>query len=378
MSSSPHRPWRITHSEASLGWGGQEHRVYAELRGFQKRGHEVWLIAPENAEVYRRCQQAGIGVVPFKRGKLRFILEARRLARWLELKKIDVLNTHSSADGWQAGMAGRLAKVPLLIRSRHIDVSYPNRWLSRHAFTTLADHVLTTSHKITAHFQTNFHLADDRITTLPTGIDIQLFNPQGPKAEIITQTGPATLPAVAMVSVLRSWKGHDTFLDAIKRLQAEGFAARYFIVGDGPQLPSLTEKIKNAGLNDAIRMCGHREDVADILRALDVLVIASTQHEGIPQIGLQALASKTAVVGSDVGGTPEIIRQGETGRNFPAGNGEALARAIKETIQQKEQTQIYRENGRKLVEKEHSIEVMLDTLEKLYHRHLDSSGPFKG
>ena len=370
MSHKPQRPWRIAHSEASLGWGGQEHRVYAELRGFQKRGHPVWLLAPETARVYGRAKEAGIGVEPIRHGKLRFMFEARRIAQWLKREKIDVLNTHSSADGWLVGVAGRMAKVPLLIRSRHIDVSYPNPWLSRHAFTTLADHVLTTSHKITAHFQANFRLADDHITTLPTGIDVQLFHPNGPKAELITQAGPANVPAVAMISVLRSWKGHDTFLNAIKRLQAEGFAARYFIVGDGPQQPFLTEKIKNAGLSETVRLCGHREDVADILRALDVLVIASTQHEGIPQIGLQALASKTAVVGSDVGGTPEIIRQGETGRNFPAGNGEALARAIKETIQQKEQTQIYRENGRKLVEKEHSIEVMLDTLETLYRRYL--------
>ncbi len=370
MSNSPQRIWRIAHSEASLGWGGQEHRVYAELKGFQKRGHPVFLLAPESARVYGRAKEAGIGVEPIRPGKLRFIPEAMRLASWLKREKIDVLNTHSSADGWLVGIAGRMAKVPLLIRSRHIDVSYPNRWLSKHAFTTLADHVLTTSQKITAHFQANFQLADDRITTLPTGIDVQSFHPQGPKSALITKSNPQNLPTVAMISVLRSWKGHDTFLDAIKRLQAEGFAARYFIVGDGPQQPFLTEKIKNAGLSDVIQLCGHREDVADILRALDVLVIASTQHEGVPQIGLQALASKTAVVGSDVGGTPEIIRQGETGRNFPAGNGEALARAIKETIQQKDQTQLYVENGRRFVEKEHSIEVMLDKLEVLYRRYL--------
>jgi glycosyltransferase involved in cell wall biosynthesis len=370
MSNRPQRIWRIAHSEASLGWGGQEHRVYAELKGFQKRGHPVWLLAPESARVYGRAKEAGIGVEPIRRKKLSFMLEAMRISSWLKREKIDVLNTHSSADGWLVGIAGRMAKVPLLIRSRHIDVSYPNRWLSKHAFTTLADHVLTTSQKITAHFQSTFQLSDDRITTLPTGIDVQSFQPDGPKSALITGSGSQNIPAVAMISVLRSWKGHDTFLDAIKRLQAEGFAARYFIVGDGPQQPLLTEKIKNAGLSGVIQLCGHREDVADILRALDVLVIASTQHEGVPQIGLQALASKTAVVGSDVGGTPEIIREGETGRNFPAGNGEALAKAIKETIRQKDQTRLYVENGRRLVEKEHSIEVMLDKLESLYRRYL--------
>lgn len=370
MAQVPQHKWRIAHSEASLGWGGQEHRVYAELMGFKQRGHPVWLIAPETARVFARAKDSGIGVEAFRPGKLRFAFEAMRLASWLKCEKIDVLNTHSSADGWLVGVAGRMAKVPLLIRSRHIDVSYPNRWLSRHAFTTFADHVLTTSQKITAHFQENFHLADDRITTLPTGIDIRKFHSEGPKSEIITKHGNPDLPAVAMISVLRSWKGHDTFLDAIQRLQKAGFAARYFIVGDGPQEPFLKEKIKNAGLSEDIQLCGHREDVADILRAINVLVIASTKHEGVPQIGLQALASKTPVVGSDVGGTPEIIRQGMTGRNFPAGNGEALAKAIQESIQQGEQTRRYTEAGRQMVEREHSLDVMLDKLEAIYRRYL--------
>jgi len=371
MASAPQsKKWRIAHSEASLGWGGQEHRVYAELLGFKQRGHEVWLIAPETSGVFARAKEAGVGLKPLRRGKLRFPFEAMRLASWLKKNKIDVLNTHSSADGWLVGVAGRLAKVPLLIRSRHIDVSYPNRWLSRHAFTTFADHVLTTSQKITAHFQANFQLADDHITTLPTGIDIQKFHPEGPQSEIIKMHGKPELPAVAMISVLRSWKGHDTFLDAIQRLQKTGFAARYFIVGDGPQKDALKGKIANAGLSEVIHLCGHREDVADILRAIDVLVIASTKHEGVPQIGLQALASKTAVIGSDVGGTPEIVLQGITGRNFPAGNSEALTQAIQETLQQVELTRGYTEAGRKMVEQEHSLEVMLDKLESIYRRYL--------
>ncbi len=371
MTKQPQRIWRIVHSEASLGWGGQEHRVYAELMGFKQRGHPVWLMAPAHANIFARCNQAGIGTMAIRPGKLRFPFEAMRLASWLKREKIDILNTHSSADGWLVGVAGRMAKVPLLIRSRHIDVSYPNRWLSRHAFTTLADHVLTTSQKITAHFQENFQLANEHITTLPTGIDVQKFHPEGPKSEAITKHNPQNLPAVAMISVLRSWKGHDTFLEAISRLQKEGLAARYFIVGDGPQKDALNGKIANAGLSDVIHLCGHREDVADILRAIDVLVIASTKHEGVPQIGLQALASKTAVVGSDVGGTPEIIRQGVTGRNFPGGDAEALAKAIKETLQQKEVTRQYLEAGRKKAEQEHSLDVMLDTLEGIYRRYLD-------
>ena len=108
-----HRSWRIVHSEASLGWGGQEHRVMAELTGFQRRGSKVWLIAPAESEIFRRAEIEKISTIPLRTGKLHFSFEVIRLARWLRQNQIQILNTHSSRDGWLLGIAGRLARVPL-------------------------------------------------------------------------------------------------------------------------------------------------------------------------------------------------------------------------------------------------------------------------
>ena len=369
----PSPVWRIAHSECSLGWGGQEHRVLAELAGFKRRGHSVHLIAPRHAQLFGRATAAGVNCVALRTGKLRFPFEAMRLARWLKRERIDVLNPHSSADGWLLGVAGRLAGVPLIVRSRHIDVTYPNAWLSRHAFATLADHVLTTSNKITTHFQEIFHLPDDRITTVPTGIDIQAFSPDAMRAELPLKPGLPNAPVVGMVSVLRSWKGHSTFLEAAWQLLDEGVPARFAIVGEGPIREQIEQNVAVLKLGDHVTLLGHREDVPSVLRALNVLVIASTRHEGIPQIGLQALACKTPVVGSDVGGTPEIIRQGETGRNFPGGNAKALAAAIKDTLSDSAATSAMVENGRAMVESHHSTDAMLDALEAIYRRYLAKS-----
>jgi glycosyltransferase involved in cell wall biosynthesis len=123
-------------------------------------------------------------------------------------------------------------------------------------------------------------------------------------------------------------------------------------------------------LTDRLTLTGHREDVPEVLRALDVLVIASTRHEGVPQIGLQALATRTPVVGSDVGGTPEIIRAGETGRNFPAGDAAALAQAVQAALTEPDVTQRLVARGRSLVERHHSLDAMLDQLDRIYRRYL--------
>lgn len=371
--TAPHRRWRIVHSEASLGWGGQEHRVLAELVGFQKRGCDVWLLAPAHSKIVQRAKSAGIPCEALDGTRWKFPLTVLQTAAWLRRIRPHVVNTHSSRDGWLVGLAARLARVPLVIRSRHIDVDYPHPWISRHAFTTLADHVLTTSDKITAHFQELFGLPDDRISTVPTGIDLNRFRPDGPKAALPIPDGGKNLPLVGMVSVLRSWKGHPTFLKAARLLLEAGVRAHFVVVGGGAPVEHFENLAQAEGVRELVTFTGHREDVPEILRALSLLVIPSTRHEGVPQIGLQALACKTPVVGSDVGGIPEIIRSGETGRIFPANDDRALAANIAETLQRAEEARRMAERGRLMVEQHHSLEAMLNQLDAIYRGHLPAA-----
>jgi glycosyltransferase involved in cell wall biosynthesis len=94
------------------------------------------------------------------------------------------------------------------------------------------------------------------------------------------------------------------------------------------------------------------------------------KHEGVPQIGLQALACGTSVVGSDCGGIPEIIQDGMTGRIAPTGDADALAARILEALTQKDATMRMSQAGREMVEKKHSLNFMLDCLEDIYQRYL--------
>lgn len=343
-----------------------------ELRGFQKRGCAVWLLAHPGSEIFRRAQKDGINVkaVDFDRQKLP--VELVRLVRWLHRENVQVVNTHSSRDGWLLGLAARLARTQMVIRSRHIDVQDRHPALSRHKFVTLSDHALTTSEKITCYLRDTLRVEPTRITTLPTGIDLDHFSPRGGRAELPVDTHAG--PVVGMVSVLRSWKGHAVYFDAIRHLREAGHALQHVVVGGGASAhhyPALAEK---HGVADCLRFTGHREDVADVLRALDVLCIPSIRHEGVPQIGLQALACGTAVVGSDCGGIPEIIREGETGRIFPNGDAAALAARIAETVTDTAATERLKKNGRRLVEERHGVEAMLDRLEQLYARHITAHG----
>lgn len=363
-------PWRIVHSEASLGWGGQEHRILAELQGFQRRGSDVWLVAPQASGVFCRAQQAGIPVKAqcFDQRPL-LPLHVIRLAWWLWRHRIQIVNTHSSRDGWMLTLASRMARVPLVIRSRHFDVPIPNKSLSRLVYKEWTNHVITTSERITEKLLATFEMSPDEVTTMPTGVDLDRFHPEVPRTELSLPPLPPGTPLIGMVSVIRHAKGMQILAQAARLLRDEGRLVHCVIVGDGPWRSHLEAVLAELGVRDLFSLLGHCEDVPGIMRSLDVLAIPSF-HEAVPQSGLQALATRVPVVASDVGGIPDIIKQGITGRLVPPKDAAALARAIRETLDQPEQTRAMTAAGLDLIRRDHSLEKMLDRLEVIYRLHL--------
>jgi glycosyltransferase involved in cell wall biosynthesis len=120
----------------------------------------------------------------------------------------------------------------------------------------------------------------------------------------------ADAPVVAMISSLRPEKAHDVALAVIGELRDRFPGLRLLVAGDGPERPKLEGLIRAAG--DAVVMAGHREDVMAVLDATDVLLHPS-HTEAFPTVVLEAMAASVPVVATAVGGTAEIVRDGETG-----------------------------------------------------------------
>lgn len=362
-------PWFIVHSEASLGWGGQELRIITELTGFRERGARVALIAPPNSKIYKRAQELKIEIIPLQMSKPLYPITITRLALWMRREGVQIVNMHSSRDGWIVGLAARLARVPLIIRSRHFDVPSPNIFMSRITFKYLPHYVLTTSRAISESFIRLYGIAENRISDIASGVDTERFSPAGPKADLSFVKGPKDRPVIAMVSVIRTAKGHQFLLDAVEQLRREGFEGRYLIVGDGPMQPWLERELAARGMDDCFTLAGFREDIPEILRAIDLLLMPSL-HEGIPQVGMQALASGTPFIGSNIGGLPQLIRDGITGRTFPPSDGAAIKDTILQVFNEPEKTEAMVAAGRRMVCEEFSIENTLDKVEAIYREFL--------
>ena len=230
---------------------------------------------------------------------------------------------------------------------------------------------ITTSDAIAQRLQQVLGVSPSRISTLATGVDLDRFQPLGERVAL-----PRLLPGplIGMVSVLRSWKGHLIFFQAIRRLKDSGFLGNFVVVGGGAPEETFRKMARQHEVEDCVLFAGHREDVPEVIRSLDLLVIPSTRHEGIPQIGLQALACGTPVIGSAVGGIPEIIRANETGRIFPPACGDSLAKCLLEVFSEPEKTANFSKTGIELVRREYSLGAMTRKLQDLYLEKLEAKG----
>ncbi|MCE0522868.1 MAG: glycosyltransferase family 4 protein [Methylacidiphilales bacterium] len=361
------RSWRILHTESSLGWGGQEVRVLAELEWMRAQGHWVALAAHPAGAIAERARKSGILFYPLRTHKALLPFEVVRMAAWLVRNRIDVVNTHSSNDGWLAGLAARLAARPLLIRSRHIEVDYPNRFWSGLAFGFLPHHVITTSQRIADRLVAELGISPAQVTCIATGVDLTRFHPEV-RGTLRQELGLAPdVALVGMISVLRSWKGHATFLDAAAQLLGKlKRPVRFIIAGDGPARAEWTAKIAQEPWKDHVTLLGHRADVPNLLASLDVLVLPSYAHEGIPQIILQAQAMCRPVVATTIGGIPEVVEDGVTGLLIPPLDAEALAEKIGALLDDPGKSARLGQAGCASVEKRYSLDAMGQRLLALY------------
>ena len=177
------------------------------------------------------------------------------------------------------------------------------------------------------------------VSTMYNGIDLERFTPEGPTVDLDQLAGlPAAADGVVrvgLVAVMARWKGHDLLLEALARLRSNT-AVRGYIVG-GPlydtaasqrSLDELRARARALGLEGRVGFTGFVEAPEDAMRALDVVVHASTEPEPFGLVIAEAMACGRPVIASRAGGAAEIVEPGVDGLSFSPGDVGQLAGAI--------------------------------------------------
>jgi len=164
------------------------------------------------------------------------------------------------------------------------------------------------------------------------GIDVDAPIDPGARARRRAELQVATDELlIVTVANLRSEKGYDVLLPAAAELLEADLPVRFAAVGHGPAEGEVRALHEELGLGDRFHLLGLRTDVAEILAAADIFVLAS-HTEGFPVAVMEAFAAGLPVIATSVGHLPLVIRNGENGLLVPPGDVAALARALRSLL----------------------------------------------
>lgn len=362
--------YTILHTEWSSSWGGQEIRILTECRLAKADGHRVILGSRPGAPIAERARAMGLETLEipmrgqFDPGSI------WRVRRFIKSEGVDILHTHASVDSWIGAYVSLISKVAF-IRTRHCGSIrvHPLNWVYRAPRATI-----TTGEAIRAELLAGYHLAPERVISIPTGIDTQRFSPGEPDPELAQELGIAPgAPVVGMVAVLRSWKRHDLFCEMAKALHQRLPQARFLIVGGGPGWERINGYLDQMGLREFVTMTGHREDVGRLLRLCQVLVLPSGSQEGTSQSVIQALACERGMVASDPA-KGDVVMHEKTGLVTPYEDVPALADAVQRLLEDHDLRRRLGRAGRELVLERYSDQGMHQRIMRVYEKFAPLAG----
>jgi glycosyltransferase involved in cell wall biosynthesis len=261
----------------------------------------------------------------------------RRLATWSRLRALrpQLLHLHEAWPAPDRNLASlaRSAGVPYRIVTLH-DVGRPDgleHGRARRPELRHADAITVACEPAAEELVREQGVDRSRVRVVGSGADAPDEEREWPAARRIrNDLGIMPFrPLWVCAARLEQHKGHAVLLDALTQLRDRGLDFVVVIAGDGPLRAALEAQVASAGLAERIRFAGQVDSLGPLLFAADVCVLPSLWEE-MPLSMLDALARARPVVASSVGGVPDVIADGITGRLVPPGDATALAAALED------------------------------------------------
>ena len=293
----------ILHLIGSLDRGGTEHQLVQLIRRSSEPDRHLVMAWAGGVALADQLPNPPVWARPAGRsGRIRTGLEVvPRVRRVIRSRRVDLVHAHLSTSELLAAIATPLG-VPIIASRRGRTPGFEDRmwfravqWLAHRRVALM----LTNSDEL-ASFTLRRDGSAPPLAVIPNGVDLDRFAPAPLPLE----------PVVAMVANLIGYKRHDLFLRALAAVSAELPDARVILVGDGPERPALERLASELAVS--VEFAGRVADVRPFIERARVVALTS-DHEGLPNALLEAMAMGRPVVARAVGGVGELVRDGREG-----------------------------------------------------------------
>lgn len=355
--------------------GGGQISLKTLLEGLDEKKYYPLVVCPNRGNLVNEIEKLGIETFIIKMESFRklkvmsWVSSICELIRLINVRNINVIHSNGSRPTIYGGIAARITKTPLIW---HVRIADTDKWVDK-VLARFATKILVVSKAVRLRFKG----IKEKIAVVYNGIDLDKFNPliDGTKIRQEFSLSSST-PIVGIVGRLDNYKGHQYFIKAARKVVDTIPNARFMIVGDGENRKKLEYLKKKLGLDEHIIFTGNRDDIAEILAALDLFVLSSVS-EGFGRSAVEAMACGKAVVASNVGGLSEVVENGITGKLIPSRNPDSLTMAILSLLKDKEKTRRMGCAGRQRAEKMFSLQKNISETLRIYEQIISNQKEYK-
>jgi len=293
-----------------------------------------------------------------------------RLACMMRRERFHVIHTH----GYFAGTFGRLGAIlggiPVIFTHVHSTYyAYTKRHkLVEKILSRFTEKVICVSRAVQDFVVNQEGISDSKTCVIYNGSEVspEFVNFETDSSSKVISNLDRHNVVIIIVASLTENKGHRILLEAIKQFDKEGDNVQLMIVGDGPLRMKLVEYVHELGISGRVIFTGQRKNVGPFLKASHIFVLPSIHREGLSIAVIEAMAAGLPVVGTSVGGLPEVIANQFNGFIVKPSDSYELYRALKQLVDDRFLREQMGLLGRKFYEEKFTPAIMNRQLEKLY------------
>lgn len=380
IGSSTMGPLKITYVLPNVESGGTERHVLSLARRLDRSRFSLSMVTTAGGGSLYDDFSAVMPVTVlgepkrsrrFRKGPLEHLRTIAVVSRLLRRSPPDILHAYLPAANVIGPLAARLSGVPRVIVSKRALAEYKAHYpLLRRVEplgNRLADVILVNSDAVRRDVERTERHCGGKFRKIYNGVaPIEPWTPVDAMAFRRREGIPADALVVLCVSNFYPYKGHEELVEAAARIMPAFRNVIFLMVGrDSGTMETTRARVRGLGIEGSVRFLGSRTDVPDLLRASDLFVHPS-REEGFSNAILEAMAAGLPVVACDVGGNPEAVVDGETGRLVPPRDPERFAGAMVELIADESKRKIFGDAGLRRGAGRFSLDRMVGEMESLY------------